>query len=503
MIISITGITGNMGQAVLAALEDLPQIDKIKLLCHNVKRMKKLLKAHKSMADKIQVVEGGMTPDALNELVKDSALVVNMAAVIPPRADHFPEATVACNEKGVYALVEAIEKITENQPALIHISTVAVYGNRSGGHPFVRVGDPLLSSPLDVYSATKIRGEFRVLESHIRKWAVLRQSAMLHPQMLSGNISDPLMYHTTYDSPLEWTTAKDSGLLIRNIVKRFAEDDMPDNFWKHCFDITGGKANRQYGYQTFDDGFKIIGGNVKQFFKPHYSVTRNFHGGWFLGNELQEMFDYHTQTTEDYWKEIADAHPVFKLGKIAPKWLIRAAIFKRLLKNDNAPVYWVKHNNEAKVTAFFGSKANYERLVNSKWSDITLPDPAKIPEMNDNATPVYYGYDFSKPDSELINADAMAVAEAHGGKLLTPFDGDMYKPLEWQTQDGDKFTANAYTVMRAGHWYNPLYSDFVWDFDRLSKRDKIFASVWYDSHDRDENNTYYYDSEFNAHIKKA
>lgn len=503
MIIALTGITGNMGQAVLDELKHVKQIEKFKLLCNNKKRFKKLLKRHKTIADKIEVVEGGMTAPAIQKLVTGADLVINMAAVIPPRSDHEPQNAVKCNELGAKLLVSEIENIKTNQPALIHISTVAVYGNRSGAHPFVRVGDPLLASPLDVYSATKIRGEFRVLESDIKNWVILRQSAMLHPQMLAGNVSDPLMYHTAFDAPLEWSTAHDSGVLIKNIVESVIFGTVPENFWRRVFSIAGGKANREYGMQTFDAGFKIIGGGMKDFFKPWYSVTRNFHGGWFLdGDELNDMFDYISQTTADYWKEIEKTHPVFKLGKLVPKGLIRQFLFKPLLKNDNAPAYWAKHGDTARITAFFGSTENYNKLKTSTWKDVTLPDPAVIPTLTDNAEPVFYGFDYSKSDAELCASDLESVAKAHGGRLLSDFDGDMYKKLEWETQDGEKFEARPYTVLRAGHWLNPLYREFVWDFDRLSKRDKVFASVWYDTHARDEDFVYSLDGDFNAHIKK-
>lgn len=53
MTIAITGITGNMGQAALAQLSNAPNIGKIKLLCHSKKRMKKLLKRHKSLRPRI------------------------------------------------------------------------------------------------------------------------------------------------------------------------------------------------------------------------------------------------------------------------------------------------------------------------------------------------------------------------------------------------------------------------------------------------------------------
>ena len=501
MIIAVTGITGNMGQATLDALETVPGITKLKLLCNNEKRMRKLLKKHKTIRNKIEVIPGGMTQPALRRLVQGSDLVINMAAVIPPASDHFHERARLCNDVGVDILVSEIET-AKPMPALVHISTVAVYGNRTG-QPFVRVGDPLLASPLDVYSATKIRGEFHVLESNIEKWAILRQSAMLHPQMLAGNMSDPLMYHTVHAAPLEWSTAHDSGVLIGKIVKSYIDGTMPQRFWKKCFSIAGGAANRQYGMQTFDSGFAIIGGNMRDFFKPGDSATRNFHGGWFLdGDELNDMFPYIEQTPDDYWREIARTHPVFKLGKIAPKSLIRKFVFDKLKRNDNAPAYWAAHNDEARMIAYFGSREAYDKLQTASWQDVTLPDPAAIANITENPRPVEYGFDFDKPDAAITEADLAAVAAAHGGELLSSFGGDMYEKLKWRTQDGEEFEARPYTVLRVGHWFNPLYEKFVWDFDRLSKKYKIFASVWYDSHATDEDYVFSYTDDYIARVEK-
>lgn len=501
--VAITGITGNMGQATFEALNGL-EVDEIRLLIRTPKRFKKLLKANKALTNKVTVIQGSMTDrNAIKQLVTGADIVINMAAVIPPRSDQNPNAAVACNQVGTELLVTEIENISENQPALIHVSSVAVYGNRTGAHPFGRVGDPLLVSPLDVYSATKVRGEFRVLESKIEKWAVLRQSAMLHPQMITDNVHDGLMFHTAFDAPLEWVTAHDSGVLIRNIIKQFIDGTLPQRFWKRCYNIAGGKKNRRYGIQTFDEGFAIMGGSSKQFFKPVYNATRNFHGIWYLdGDELNDMFDFQSQTTEQYWQQVFKAHPVFKLGKLVPKGLIHFFLFRKLLKDQNAPSYWAKNNDEARMIAYFGGKDKYEKLKSETWKTYTLKDPAQIQYLEGNDSPVYYGYDINKSDDEITNADVAAVAEAHGGKLLSEFDGDMYKKLYFETQDGEKFTASAYTVLRAGHWYNPIYDKFVWDFDWLSKKDKIFASIWYDTHDKDEDYVYSFDANFVAHAKK-
>lgn len=507
MKIAITGATGNMGQAVMNAIALEPYIEEIRLLSHSPERTKKLLKKHKTLNKKTVVIEGGISDEAVCRALADGVdIFLNIGAVIPPKSDRNPKAAIECNEAGVNALVSVLESM-ESAPKLLHVSTVALYGNRTEPHRFGRVGDPLLVSPFDIYSATKLRGEFRVLESGIAQWVVFRQTAMLHPNMLSDNLSDGLMFHTCFNAPLEWVTSHDSGILIRNFLRRVRAGDLPETFWKRCYNIGGGAVNRLYGYETYNDGFAIIGGSTKQFFNPGYNATRNFHGVWYSdSDELEALFRFQEQSSTDYWQEILKAHPVFKAGKIVPKGLIKRFAIKRLLKNYNSPAYWAKHNDEARLTAYFGGREQYEALQKKSWKEFPLPgkyDPAS--GITDNAEPLFYGYDISKADGDITLEDLKSVANAHGGKLITEnfTAGDIYAKLEWETQDGERFTATPYTVLRAGHWYNPIYSENVWDFDRLAKKDKVFASVWYDSHGENENMRYSYDENFRAHAEES
>ena len=97
-----------------------------------------------------------------------------------------------------------------------------------------------------------------------------------------------------------------------------------------------------------------------------------------------------------------------------------------------------------------------------------------------------------------------SVAKLHGGRLLSPTfkTGDVYSKVEWENCDGERFFARPFTVLRGGHWLNPLYSDYVWDFDRLSRKDALYAAYWYDWHDKSENNRYYFDENLNAKIRR-
>ncbi|MDE6398206.1 MAG: NAD-dependent epimerase/dehydratase family protein, partial [Clostridiales bacterium] len=442
MKVALTGATGNMGRATLEEILKIPALEQVKLLILPTdKRVKKIRKAHKKDKNRIEIVLGDLADEqACKKLIEGVDYVLNLASVIPPHSDRYPERAVQCNEKGVDALVRAVEN-AEPQPKLVHISTLALYGNRNSLHPWAQVGDPLLVSPFDIYSATKMRGEFRVLESKVQCWAVLRQTAMLHKNMLADNMDDGLMFHTCFNAPLEWATAHDSGVLMANILKKDVRGELPDGvFWKKVFNIGGGIENAITGYDTLNDGFRLIGGSTADFFKPYYNATRNFHGAWFYDSDaLNDIFNYRSQTVADYWREIGRTHRYYALGKIVPKCLIAKFAIKRLFKSPNSPAYWYKHNDIAKLTAYFGSKENYEKLLKTRWKDFPLlienraenGDALDYAALKDRTTAktIDHGYDISKKDEEITLADLQNVAKLHGGKLLTDtFAGDMYAP---------------------------------------------------------------------------
>ncbi len=507
MKVALTGSTGNMGKETLAEILKINEIEYVKLLVlPEDKRIQPLLKKHKSYRRKIQVIFGNLKEEeTCKKLVSDVDYVLNLAAVIPPLSDKAPQKAVDCNQIGVDTLVACIEAL-EHQPKLIHISTVALYGNHNHLHPWVQVGDPLLVSPFDIYSATKLRGEFRVLESNVKDWVVLRQTAMFHRNMLKDNMKDGLMFHTCFNAPLEWVTAHDSGVLIANILRRELQGNL-EGFWRKVFNIGGGEKNCITGYDTLNDGFGLIGGSTKHFFKPYFNATRNFHGVWFYdGEKLDHFFHYQSQSVQYYWKQMGKMYWYYKLGRIVPKSLISNLAIQRLFKDSNSPAYWYKHKEYEKITAYFGSKESYEKLCNTKWEAFhLLVEDEKYSQLKNkgNAQLINYYFDYNKKDEEITLSDLQKVAEAHGGSLLTTEfqTGDIYRKLEWKNQDNQVFIATPYTILRAGHWVNRTYFENVWDFDRLSKKDKLYSQVWYDSHNQEEAYIYSLDKEYNSRIE--
>lgn len=510
MIVSVTGASGNMGVPTVEELLRIPEITTVRILGHRKKTTEKLLHRFREHRSRFEVLYGTVASvEDCRRLIDKADYVINMAAVIPPASDKKPEAAIEANERGPEALVRAICEAKE-QPKLIHISTVGLYGNRNHRHPFGRVGDPLLISPFDLYALTKLRGEFTVLESDVKCWAVIRQTAMLYDEMLMKNVSDGLMFHTCFNSPLEWATGRDSGRLMGNILRRDLKGELTEeNFWKKCFNL-GMEKNRITGYETLDQGFRLIGGSAEDFFETNYNSTRNFHGLWFSdGQRLEELFHYQKETLADYWDGVLKQHAYFSLGRLAPKKLIKKLVIDRLLKDSNAPRYWLEHNDHARITAYFGSEEEYSAIPES-WKDFPLlckgkseDGPVDYDALRKTDTPIDYGFDFSKPDSEISIEDLRSVAKAHGGKLISEefVTGDLYAPVEWETQDGERFTARPYTVLRCGHWYHISFREYAWDFDRLSRKDRIFSAFWMDSHSPEENQRYWYDDRFEARME--
>lgn len=509
MIVAVTGASGNMGTDTVAELLKIPEITTLRILGHRRGTTEKLLRKHHRSRNRFELLCGNIASvEDCRRLIAGVDYVINMAAVIPPRSDKHPQEAIEANELGPKALVQAIEE-AQCQPKLIHISTVGLYGNRDHKHPFGRVGDPLLISPFDLYALTKLRGEFTVLESEVKTWAVIRQTAMLYDAMLMKNISDGLMFHTCYNAPLEWATGRDSGLLLANILRRDLRGELNEkNFWKKCFNL-GSAQNRITGYETLDKGFHLIGGSVEDFFETNYNSTRNFHGLWFSdGQKLEELFHYQGESVDAFWAYVLKTHPYYALGKLMPKKLIKKLVIDRLLSDSNAPYYWRKHQDHARMTAYFGSEAAFETIPKA-WKDFPLLCKGRSPDgavdydaLRRKNTPIDYGFDFDKPDDQISIEDLSAVAAAHGGKLLSEDfqTGDLYARLRWETQDGEEFLARPYTVLRCGHWYNISYREYAWDFDRLCKKDRIFASLWLDSHSPKEQARYWYDENFVARM---
>ena len=507
MIVSMTGVSGGMGSEALRQVLELDFVEQVRVLLTPKKKNNALARAYrKKYGGRVRVVRGWIGEDAAcKALVEGSDLVVHMAAVIPPLSDQLPELSERANRIGTMRLTDAIAA-AQPQPKFIHVSTVALYGNRTMDHPWGRVGDPLLPSAYDQYAKHKLFAERYVLESKVKTWAVLRQSAMLYDGIIFSNVSDGLMFHTTLNGPLEWVTARDSGYLIRRIVERDHANEVPQ-FWNKVYDIAGGAKNRRTGLDTFTAGFALMGGSPKKFFKPNDCATRNFHGVWYADNTLNDLFDYQREDVDSFWKHLGKKYRVFKLAKIVPAFLIRWFLFNRLRRNKNAPPRWVKDRDEGKIVATFGSMDAYRALPRS-WNEQPIAVAKDFGGEEERPAQVFadkmldHGFDESKSPEQWTIQDVRAAAKFRGGRLLSEEYSDPYAPLVFECSEGHTFRASAYTVMGAGHWCDQCMPE-PWNYDALAKKSPYYAQVWYDSHSADENYQYWFEKNGKARYQQV
>ena len=508
MRIAMTGASGNMGTEALKQTIGLKNVEWIRILLLNTKKDRRYAKhLLKLYGNKVQLVFGSITEEtSCVALVKDADYIIHMAAVIPPKSDAAPQDSYLCNAIGTETLVKVILRDNANTK-FIYISTVALYGNRNEKHPFGRVGDPLIVSPFDAYAKDKLYGERCVLDAELPCWVILRQTAMLHPNIFKDNLSDGLMFHTALNAPLEWVSSRDSGYLIKRIIERDGKNEIPQ-FWKKIYNIGAGEKGRRTGYDTFNDGFAMIGGTTEKYFQPNWFSARNFHGMWFAdSDELNDLFGYQRDSVQSYWQEIADAHPVFALGRFIPKKLFYLFLFRRLLRHPNSPQAWIKRGDKARIAAYFGGKKKLSEMP-TRWKDTKLITKGDFGDPNamkktENAVLPSHGYDENKSPENWTIDDMRKAAAFRGGKCLSDvIDEDIYKKIYWQCAEGHTFESSPYTVLRGGHWCPHCCMPSPWRFDHVAKKAPFYAQVWYDSHDKDENNFYEMDNDGNVSVRK-
>ena len=141
-LISITGASGTMGRAAVDQLMKDHE-NRLRILLRKTKRGKKAFhRIKKRYGNRAEVIFGDIrNGHDCAELCDGADYLLHLAAVIPPQADHDETLTLETNRGGTANLIRAVLD-TGNQTRFIHISTVAVYGNRNEKHPWGRVGDP-------------------------------------------------------------------------------------------------------------------------------------------------------------------------------------------------------------------------------------------------------------------------------------------------------------------------------------------------------------------------
>ncbi len=513
-VIALTGASGHMGKETLKSLMSSTKNYVVKILVQRrISDFFFALKNKIKYGKRLKVIFGDiLDPKISPKFIKDSSYVLHLAAIIPPVADHKHHKAVEVNYGGTKNLINAVKEQEKDGKTIsfVYISSVAVYGERNLAHPWGQVGDPIIPSVFDVYAQSKAESERYLYESGLKRWMVLRQSGILYYSLLNDNISDGLMFHTGWNTPIEWVTDRDSGTLMKNIVDY--DLDGKKGGWYNTYNIGGGAPMRTTGYETFDAGFKLIGGSTEKFFEPYYNKDRNFHCIWFYdGKELDDLYHFQSTSFEEFWAQVKKKLPYYKIAAILPSSLIKNLVIKPLLYNSNSPEYWVKHHKDPLVFANFrkGYKEYEEKIhwenqpIISKdyvteqgYTYQDLLDESRAEERGLTIKPIV-----PKKDLADYNLDDLKkFAEDRGGRCLSEKWLGLHEKHDFECAEGHKFSTTPYTVIRGGFWCPECQKFGTWNYDKMAKTAPFYA-VWYDSHDKDEDTTYTMDGDGNVRME--
>lgn len=467
--IFLTGASGNMGfEGFTQLLDRRDRFDIVALVLSTPSERKKM----DPYADLpgVRIIWGDLTvyEDVL-EGVNNADYVLHVGGMVSPAADAFPEKTLHVNVTAARNIVRAIRSQPDPDAVkLVYIGSVAQTGDRNPPIHWGRTGDPIKLSAFDRYALSKTLAEQAIIDSGLRYWVALRQTGILHPHLLET--LDPIMFHEPLNGVLEWVTVRDSGRLLANVC----EADVPDAFWRHVYNIGGGPLMRTVNHEFMRQSYAIIG--IHDFTKamdPNWFATRNFHGQWYTDSDvLEDYLHFRHETLDTFFAELKQhLPPRMKLAQFLPPALMRKWVLEPVAQQPLGTLHWIHHDEEARIHAFFGSKAQWKQIPS--WKDFPFAHPSRTPSFLD------HGYDESKLLTHWNIHDMQQAAAFRGGHCLssTMEQGAAYTPLQWQCAFEHQFEASAALILLGGHWCRTCMANTD-SYPALAERSAFFAQVW-------------------------
>lgn len=496
--IFLTGATGTMGWAGVQEIIRYPKQYHLRIIARPSQKNKDKLK---DFSDKIEIIWGDLTcyEDVLRG-VSGSDIVLHVGGMVSPQADYRPTQTRKTNITAAENITKAVLAQGDKQPKVVYIGSVAQMGDRREPLHWGRAGDPICISAYDHYGITKAMAERIITGSGIKSWVSLRQSGILYPAILKNY--DPIMFHVPIRGVLEWATVEDSGRLLERVCR----DEVPNEFWNRYYNIGSGEQYRISNYEFECLLLKSIGcPKPEKIFNAKWFTTRNFHGMWYIDGDVLENYLHFRANVpiEDYFRQMAksDTLPtglkfavrskLVYLSHLVPH-IVKLAMYAMAMSKEHGTQWWIKHNKEQRIAAYYGSMDKYKSI--RPWSQTDLS------HNSEQAVILDHGYDENKPMETFTIEDMQHAAAFRGGKCLstTMEQGDWDTPLEWQCAEGHIFQASPRLILLGGHWcpdcfpcpYKGDKNYHPWEWDKEAKRNPFFAQLWAPLHDEDEDNVY-------------
>lgn len=288
MRVMLTGASGSVGLMTLSALlkQDNHQITVFDL--DNKGNRKKL----KPYLKRVKTVWGNISNyDVVKDAVRNQDAIIHLAAVIPPKADLYPDLAKRVNYLGTINLIKAIKQ-SSNKPILIYASSISVYGDRVS-EPWIKVTDILKPSDKDYYASLKIDAEEAIRQADI-SFIIYRLTAIMDKPKL-----DPLMFHMPLNTKMEIASSHDTGHAFALTLNHL------DELNNQIFNLGGGPLCRT-DYQAFLSRMLMGYGFNPRHLSKRCFATKNFHCGYYADSDiLNNILHFQKDSLESYLDSVA------------------------------------------------------------------------------------------------------------------------------------------------------------------------------------------------------
>ena len=331
MRVLLTGASGTVGHHVIYKL--LEKKYTVTILELDNKKNRKVLKPYENLTN---IIWGSITDSSLiNNIVLEQDIVIHLAGLIPPYADHHEELTRTINYGGTKNIVDAIK---ENNPKcfLMFASSISVYGDRVCNYN-ITINDELNISEGDYYALIKKQTEEMIIESNIN-YTIFRLSAIMDIPK-----TDPLMFHMPLETKLEITTAKDTASAFVNGISYIKELN------HSIYNLGGGEQCRTTYREFLKDCFNIYGLNYK-YIDEKLFADKNFHCGYYKdGYILDDIIHFRKDTLSSYYMYLKSNVSFVK--KLVTK--ICSYIIIKSLNSKSETYIAMKSNDQKLLKRFF------------------------------------------------------------------------------------------------------------------------------------------------------
>lgn len=224
---------------------------------------------------------------AVEAAVKGRDIVIHLAGILPPASEMRPDLAMAVNLDGTKNLTDAIAT-SKSQARLVFSSTVATYGDTSGGEPYVDVNTP--QKPNSVYSKSKYEAEQYIINSGI-DYTILRVAAVF-----LAALTDPPVWPMLPEQRCEFIFRDD-------VVAALLASVESDSASRRVFMVTGGPSWQMLGHEFVEKYLEILDIPVEDAEYPEQPV----YSDWYDSAESEAVLHYQCTSFECYLSKLRKA----------------------------------------------------------------------------------------------------------------------------------------------------------------------------------------------------